>query len=208
MLELKDYIITFDNKKVIKYSDIKINKNEFIGISGKSGCGKTSLLDSLFGVNFKGKVSYSKAELFNKDIFILGNEKYKYVSYSPQFSQDALNPKMTINEHIQLTLDGNNLNYNKSEINNMFKDLSLEKDLLNYYPYMLSGGQKQRIVIMLSVIKKPKILVFDEPSSAIDLITLKAIVDFMIKIKDRLTIIMVSHNYNFLIKLCDRVIEL
>lgn len=208
MLELKDYIITFDNNKIIKYGDIKINEHEFIGFSGDSGCGKSSLLDSLFGMNFKGKVSYSKAELLNKDLLSLGKEKYKYISYSPQFSQDALNPKITVNKHIQLTLKGNKLNYDEKNIFNIFNDLSLDIELLNYYPYMLSGGQKQRISIMLSVIKNPKILIFDEPSSAIDLITLKTIVDFMIKIKDQTTTIMVSHNYDFLIKLCDRVIKI
>nr|WP_312576699.1 ATP-binding cassette domain-containing protein [Sedimentibacter sp.] len=208
MLELKDYMITFDNNKIIKYDDIKINEHEFIGFSGNSGCGKSSLLDSLFGINFKGQVSYSKAKLLNKDLTTLGKEKYKYISYNPQFSQDALNPKITVNEHIHLTLKGNKLNYNKEKISNIFNDLLLDIELLNYYPYMLSGGQKQRIVIMLSVIKNPRLLIFDEPSSAIDLITLKTIVNFMIKIRNQTTIIMVSHNYDFLVKLCDRVIKI
>lgn len=208
MLEIKDYIITFDNNKVIKYDDIKINEHEFIGFSGNSGCGKSSLLDSLFGINFKGQVSYSKANLLNKDLLCLGKEKYKYISYNPQFSQDALNPKITINEHIHLTLKGNKLNYDEEKIFNIFNDLLLDIELLNYYPYMLSGGQKQRIAIMLSVIKNPRLLIFDEPSSAIDLITLKTIVNFMIKIKDHTTIIMVSHNYELLVKLCDRVIKI
>jgi peptide/nickel transport system ATP-binding protein len=208
MLELKDYIITFDNNKIIKYDDIKINEHEFIGFSGNSGCGKSSLLDSLFGIDFKGQISYSKANLLNKDLLSLGKEKYKYISYSPQFSQDSLNPKITVNEHIQLTLKGNKLNYDKKKIFNIFNDLLLDIELLTYYPYMLSGGQKQRIAIMLSVIKNPKILIFDEPSSAIDLITLKTIVNFMIKIKGHSTIIMVSHNYDFLVKLCDRVIKI
>lgn len=207
MLELKDYIITFDNNKIIEYDDIQINENEFIGFSGNSGCGKTSLLDSLFGLNFKGQVSYAKAEIFNNDLFSLGHDKYKFVSYCPQFSQNALNPKLSVKEHIFLTLKGNKLNYDENNIYDIFSNLLLNIDLLYYYPYMLSGGQKQRIVIMLSVIKKPKILIFDEPSSAIDLITLKTIVDFMIKIKNQTTIIMVSHNYEFLIKLCDRVIK-
>lgn len=208
MLELKDYIITFDNNKIIKYDDIKINEHEFIGFSGNSGCGKSSLLDSIFGINFKGQVSYSKANLLNKDLLSLGKEKYKYISYNPQFSQDALNPKITVNDHIKLTLKGNKLNYDEKRVFNIFNDLLLDIELLNYYPYMLSGGQKQRIAIMLSVIKNPRLLIFDEPSSAIDLITLKTIVNFMIKIKDHTTIIMVSHNYDFLVKLCDRVIKI
>ena len=90
----------------------------------------------------------------------------------------------------------------------MLESFSLEKNLLNYYPYMMSGGQKQRAVIMLCLLKKPKLLVLDEPSSALDLITTKIISDFLNKIRNKTAIIMVSHNYDFLLKLCDKVIKL
>lgn len=208
MLELKDYVITYDNYKKIEYGDIYINEHEFVGISGKSGCGKTSLLNSIFGMNFKGKVSYTKAELYNKDLFSIGKEKYKYISYSPQFSQDALNPKLRVSEHIYLTLKSNGIQYDESQINNIFDELSLDNKLLKYYPYMLSGGQKQRIIIALSTLKRPKMLIFDESSSAIDLITLKTIYSFIHNIRKSTAIVLVSHNHDFLDKLCDRVITL
>ena len=99
MLKLKNYCITYNGSKIIAYNDIEIKGNEFIGLSGSSGCGKTSLLDSLFAIDFKGKVSYTKAELFNKDLNSIGKEKYNYLSYCPQFCQDALNPKITLNNH-------------------------------------------------------------------------------------------------------------
>lgn len=208
MLELKNYCITYNGNKIITYNDIEIKGNEFIGLSGSSGCGKTSLLDSLFAIDFKGKVSYTKAELFNKDLNSIGKEKYNYLSYCPQFCQDALNPKITLNNHIQLLLNSNNIDIREDEIYSMLESLSLEKSLLNYYPYMMSGGQKQRAVIMLCLLKKPKLLVLDEPSSALDLITTKIISDFLNKIRNKTAIIMVSHNYDFLLKLCDRVIKL
>lgn len=208
MLELKDYSIIYNDNKVIKYKDIEIKDKEFIGLSGGSGCGKTSLLDSIFGIDFKGTISYNKAELFNKDINSIGKEKYNYLSYCPQFCQDALNPKITLKNHIQLLLNCNNISYKEEEIHNILERLSLDKDLLEYYPYMMSGGQKQRAVIMLCLLKKPGLLVLDEPSSALDLISTKIISDFLNKIRNQTTIIMVSHNYDFLQKLCDRVIKL
>jgi ABC-type dipeptide/oligopeptide/nickel transport system ATPase subunit len=208
MLELNDYSIIYNDKKIIKYKDIEIKDKEFIGLSGSSGCGKTSLLDSIFGIDFKGKISYSKAELFNKDISSIRKEKYNYLSYCPQFCQDALNPKITIKNHIQLLLSSNNISCKEEEVHNILEGLSLEKDLLDYYPYMMSGGQKQRAVIMLCLLKKPRLLVLDEPSSALDLITTKIISDFLNNIRNQTAIIMVSHNYDFLQKLCDRVIKL
>lgn len=208
MLELKDYSIAYNGNKIIAYENIEIKGGEFIGLSGSSGCGKTSLLDSLFGIDFRGKISYTKAELFHKDLNSIGKEKYNYLSYCPQFCQDALNPKITLKNYVQLLLRSNNIGYNEDEICSMLEGLSLEKDLLNYYPYMMSGGQKQRAAIMLCVLKKPNLLVLDEPSSALDLITTKIIADFLNKIRNQTSIIMVSHNYDFLMKLCDRVIKL
>ncbi len=208
MINLENYKIIYDDNKIIEFKDIRIKQGEFVGLSGNSGCGKTSLINSLFGYNFSGNITYSKAEVFGKDIKLLGKEKYKYVSYNPQFSQDALNPKITLKEHISLTLNSNGIKYDEEYIKKLLSNLNLEDKLLSFYPYMLSGGQKQRVVLLLSTIKNPKLLILDEPSSAMDVITLKTIVEFLNKIRENCTIIMVSHNYEFLEKLSDRVIKL
>lgn len=207
MLKLRDYKVIYPGK-TIEYGNISVKENEFTGLYGSSGCGKTSLLDSIFSPNFRGNISYSEATLFNKDLSVLGVEKYIYASYCPQFSQDALNPKLTVSEHIRLTLRGNKLSCDEAEINYILDELSLGSNLLNSYPYMLSGGQKQRVVILLSVIKNPKMIVLDEPSSALDLITMTTIVKFLYKIRKNKTIMMVSHNRRLLNKLCEKIIEL
>lgn len=207
MLLLNNYKIKYEDK-IIEYNDIEIKNGEFIGISGTSGCGKTSLLNSLFGYKFVGEIEYSKAELLGKDIKLFGRDKYKYISYCPQCSQNALNPKLSVIEHIRFTLSSNGIRYDYKKIIRLLNELGLEESILSYYPYMLSGGQKQRIIVLLCVIKEPKLLVLDEPSSAVDIITLKIIVDFLVKIKDSYTIIIVSHDIKFLNKLCDRIINI
>ncbi len=88
------------------------------------------------------------------DLKNLDNSKYDFVSYCPQFSQNAFNPKLTVLEHIHLTIRGNNLKYDIKEIDDLMYRLGLDLPLLNHYPYMLSGGQKQRLILLLSVIKK------------------------------------------------------
>lgn len=172
---------------------------------GKSGCGKTSLLNSLFGINFEGKVVYDKAQLFGQDLKDNSCEKYKFVSYCPQFCQDALNPKITLDHHIQLVLKSNDIRMRKTDILNIMEGLSLNRELLNFYPYMMSGGQKQRVAIMLCIIKNPRLLVLDEPTSALDLINTKIISDFLVNIKNKASVLIVSHNKNFLNKICDKI---
>ncbi|WIV12338.1 ATP-binding cassette domain-containing protein [Proteiniborus sp. MB09-C3] len=198
----------FYNKIAISYPSIHIKDNEFVGLYGKSGCGKTSLLEALFGLDFQGDLKYDKCTINNMDIKEIDSRKYDYISYCPQFSQNAFNPKLSVLEHIHLTLKGNGLKYNEREIANLMERLELDPILLKYYPYMLSGGQKQRLILLISILKRPKLLILDEPSSAIDLITLKKIVEFLTSFKGKLTIIMVAHQKVLLEKVTDRIIML
>ena len=207
MIIIEDFNIFYSNVN-IRYPNIHVKENEFVGLYGESGCGKTSLLEALFGTNFQGEIQYGKCMINRIDLKNLDNSKYNFVSYCPQFSQNAFNPKLTVLEHIQLTIRGNNLKYDIKEIDDLMYRLGLDLNLLNYYPYMLSGGQKQRLILLLSVIKKPKILVLDEPSSALDLITLKKIVEFLVSFKDKLTIIMIAHQKVLLERVTDRLIEI
>lgn len=196
------------NKIAINYPNIYIEANEFVGLFGESGCGKTSLLEALFGLDFKGDLEYDKCTINDVDIKEIGSRKYDYVSYCPQFSQNAFNPKLSVLEHIHLTLKGNGLKYNPGEVADLMNRLALDPVLLKYYPYMLSGGQKQRLILLVSILKRPKILILDEPSSAIDLITLRKMVELLTSFKGKFTIIMVAHQKVLLEKVTDRIIVL
>lgn len=100
------------------------------------------------------------------------------------------------------------MNYNEREVANLMKLLDLDSILLKYYPYMLSGGQRQRLILLFSILKRPKLLILDEPSSAIDLITLRKMIEFLSSLKGKLTIIMVAHQKALLEKVTDRIIML
>lgn len=206
VVELIDYRVSYDDGKIINYRNIEIFKNELVGIMGKSGCGKTTLLNSLFALDFKGKREYSCGEILGQDLQSMGCEKYESISYMPQYSQDALNPLLRVDKIIKLILKCNNISYDEKKIIELLKGIDLSEEVLFKYPYELSGGMKQRIVMLLSYIKNPEIFILDEPSSALDFITLKAIVDFIKSIRGSRTIVIVSHNKEFLNNLCDRII--
>ncbi len=192
----------------IDYPDIHIKPYEFVGIAGKSGCGKTSLLEALFGINFAGTFHYAKAQLAGQDLVALGERKRRWVSYCPQFSQNALNPRLTMEQHLLLTLKGNDLPYDPVHIERLLQQLKLSTDLLGRYPSMLSGGQKQRFVLFFCAVKQPRLLVLDEPSSAIDLITLRSLVEFLSQMRGQTTVLMVAHNWALLRRVADRLILL
>ena len=208
MLLLEDYHVSYSNGLKLDYGDIHVHTGELVGLFGESGCGKTSLLESLFSAAFPGRVSFARALLDGEPLPRPGDELYRKVSYCPQFSQTALNPKLRVKEHIRLTCKGNHIAEDREQIGEMLERLRLEEALLQRFPGQLSGGQMQRMVLLLCAIKRPKLLVLDEPSSAIDLITLRDIVTFLEEIKQNSAILMVAHSRPLLERAADRIIEL
>ncbi len=208
MLRLKDYSITYPDGLVLRYDDLHIKKGELVGLFGPSGCGKTSLLDSLFNPDFPGTVSCGEVLLDGKPFPKAGRELYRTVSYCPQFSQAALNPKMTISDHIDLTFRGNKMKKSPERIQELLRALNLDESMLTRRPGGLSGGQQQRMVLLLCALKEPKLMILDEPSSAIDLITLQDIVTFLEHLKGDTTMLMVAHSRPFLERVADRIIDL
>ena len=208
MLKLKDYSITYPNGLKLDYEDLHIRKGELVGLFGPSGCGKTSLLDSLFNPDFPGKVSCAEALLDGKPFPKAGRELYSLVSYCPQFSQAALNPKLTINDHVDLLYHGNKMKKDPERVKELLDALNLNASMLTRRPGGLSGGQQQRMVLMLCALKNPKLMILDEPSSAIDLITLQDIVSFLEHLKGETTMLMVAHSRPLLEHVADRIIDL
>lgn len=208
MLLLEDYKIIYPDGKTLNYGDIHIKKGMLTGLFGRSGCGKTSLLESLLNPEFPGYVTYKRALLDQKPYPPIGPDLYRKISYCPQFSQAALNPKLTIREHLRLTLKGNGITEDSEQIKELLDRLCLKESMLDRRPGGLSGGQQQRMVLLLCAVKKPKLMILDEPSSAIDLITLKEIADFLETLKGDTTILMVAHSRALLDRVADHVIDL
>lgn len=207
MLQLQNYRIVYPDGFSLAYADLHVPRGELTALFGRSGCGKTSLLESLCSPAFPGRVTGS-ALLDGAPIPPPGPALYRRVSYCPQFSQAALNPKLTLKEHLRLVLRGNGIPPETASIDALLAQLRLDRSLLLRRPGGLSGGQQQRMVLLLCMVKAPELLILDEPSSAIDLITLRDIADFLQNLKGQTTILMVAHSRPLLERIADHIIEL
>ncbi|OPJ62687.1 ABC transporter ATP-binding protein [Clostridium oryzae] len=169
---------------------LKIEEGKSLGIAGESGCGKSTLALSLMGYYFAplhyisgdiiidGKnISNMKPDEVRKQI--LGNE----IAYIPQAAMNALNPTQKIISLIEDVIRAHNPKTPKKDIYDLarerFELLGLPAEVLQKHAVELSGGMKQRTVIAISTILSPKVLIADEPSSALDVTSQKMVIKML-----------------------------
>jgi len=195
MLETKElttkYITRFNEGiYAVDRVSLKVEEGKSLGIAGESGCGKSTLALSLMGYYF-APLHYTSGEIIidGRNISgmkpddvrksILGTE----ISYIPQSAMNALNPTQKIISFIQDVIQAHDPKATKKEIHELaqerFAALGLPVEVLQKYPVELSGGMKQRTVIAISVILKPKVLIADEPSSALDVTSQKMVIKML-----------------------------
>jgi molybdate transport system ATP-binding protein len=182
--------------------DIQLNikKGEFVAISGQSGSGKTTLLRILAGLeDADGTIEVdSKIWLENKKKLAIGKREIGFV-----FQEHALFENMSIEQNLLYVAKDKNLAKHLLEITELYQ-------LKEKYPNILSGGQKQRVSLCRALMKKPKILLLDEPLSALDpTMRLKLQKEILTLHQEfKTTTIMVSHDPSEIYKLASRVVVL
>jgi len=182
------YITRF-HEDIYAVNDVsfRIEEGRSLGIAGESGCGKSTLALSLMGYYF-APLHYIKGEIIidGRDISgmkpddvrknILGTE----IAYIPQAAMNALNPTRKVIRFIEDVILAHDPGRSKSDIYNLarerFEVLNLPAETLQKYSVELSGGMKQRTVIAVSTILSPKVLIADEPSSALDVSSQKMVI--------------------------------
>ena len=206
MLEVKNLKKNFGNKKVLKGIDLKVQKGEIVGIIGPSGCGKSTLLRSInfLSVPTSGEIYFDNELIDNdKEITFLRRR------VGMVFQQFNLFENMTVLDNIVLAPVKLNI-MKKSEAvkkaRELLKKIELD-DKANFYPNELSGGQKQRVAIIRTLLMNPEMILFDEPTSALDPEMIGEVTKLMRDIaKDGITMIIVSHEMNFIKNFCTRVL--
>ena len=195
ILEVKNlktkYVTRFrEDVYAVDEVSLKIEEGMSLGIAGESGCGKSTLALSLMGYYFAPlhyisgdiiidghNISQMKPDHIRKNI--LGNE----IAYIPQAAMNALNPTRKIIKFIEDVIRVHDPKMQKKEIYNLarkrFEELGLPATVLDRYAVELSGGMKQRTVIAISTILSPKVLIADEPSSALDVTSQKMVIKML-----------------------------
>ena len=201
MLELKNIRKSFGKNVILKNISLSIKNGEIVSILGPSGSGKTTLLNLILGIT---DIEKGNLILDGKDITKVPMEKR---GFNIVFQDYALFPNLNAYENITYGLRNKPNISSKEEVDDLIKLLGLEEHL-NKNINQLSGGQKQRVALARTMVMKPKILLLDEPLSALDGVIKESIKEKIKTIaKDfNLTTIIVTHDPEEALTLSDKVL--
>ncbi len=194
--------------RALSEASFELEENKTLGIVGESGCGKSTLAKALVGVETptSGEIIYQ-----NRPIESLGqNERRQAIQMIFQDPYSSLNPRKPAWRLIaEPLLINTNLSQREcyAQALNLMRKVSLRPELAHSYPHMFSGGQRQRIGIARALSLKPKILICDEPVSALDVSIQAQVLNLLIKLQDEMNLsyLFIGHNLNVIHHVSDTI---
>ena len=225
ILIIKNLTVTYplgpqgkDELKALDQISISLNAGQITGIVGESGAGKSTIGKAILGL------LDSPAKLVSGEIRFLGNSliglseaqfqslRGNQIGYIYQNPMTALNPVLTIGEQVIEAIEANTnmrgRNAREYAIQLLERaDVSFAEDRLQKYPHQLSGGLCQRIVFAIAIAAKPKLIIADEPTTALDVTVQQSVLQTLIKLsqQEQIAIILITHDIGVIAETCDYV---
>ena len=223
MLNVENLSIHFEdrgkNDEVVKNVSFEIEDKEILGIVGESGSGKTMTVLTIAGlIKDNAIIDSGKIYLDDKELLSLSKKEIrsvqgKEISMIFQEPMTALNPTMKIGKQVEEVLKLHtdlNKSERKEKVIQALKDVELQnpEELIKKYPHELSGGMRQRVMIASAIICRPKLLIADEPTTALDVTTQESILKLLKKLNKKygMSILFISHNLRVVGELCKKVL--
>lgn len=213
IIEIKDLYFSYKDSgaPVLKNINLKIEKNEFIGIIGQTGSGKSTLVKQLNGLlkPDKGHVLFNGIDIFSN---IKETQKARFkIGMVLQYPEDQLFAE-TVFKDIAFGPENIGLSQNevRAQVLNAAKFVGISEDILDRSPFEISGGEKRRVAIAGIIAMNPDVLVLDEPSASLDPNGRKLLLSQIKRYHEEQhkTVILISHNMEDIVNLADRVVVL
>ncbi len=222
LLEVKSlrvlYRVHRGDVKAIDNIDLSVREGEILGVVGESGSGKSTLAFAILRLLPKtarivgGHIYYKgEVDLAHSPESRLKEVRWKEISLIPQAALNALNPTLKILDHFLETARAHGVHDRGWVIERASKLLNLlrlePERVLKSYPHELSGGMKQRVLIALAMLLEPTMLILDEPTTALDVLTQRFILDLLkdLHAKTNITMMFITHDIAVIADIADRV---
>jgi phospholipid/cholesterol/gamma-HCH transport system ATP-binding protein len=212
VLAIRHLYKSFGDNHVLIDFNLELKKGESVVVLGKSGSGKSVLIKCIIGLL---KPDKGRIEMFGKNIPDIKNEELDKIRAKVGFlfQSNALYDSMTVRENLEFPLRRHWIRVSQEEVNSMvleaLEDVGLAHTI-NMMPAELSGGMRKRVALARTLILKPEIILYDEPTTGLDPITAKEIIELMMEIQKKYNTssLIISHDMNCVRMASDRVVIL
>lgn len=202
--------------KAVENVSFSVKKGEMLGLIGESGCGKTTIAQSILRlIEYPGKIVSGKVILDGKDLVQASQKelekwRWKEISVIPQSAMNALNPVYTIGDQIiESILIHENVSRNEAikRTCDLLEMVGIDRSRWKSFPHEFSGGMKQRVAIAMALSCNPKLVISDESTTGLDVLTQAQVIGLIKKLQKELglSVILISHDLPMVTAICDRI---
>lgn len=222
LLEINDLNVVYETDDALVYAvnglNLTINKGETLGLVGETGAGKTTtalsimrLLPDKTGLIKGGQIKFEDIDITKateNDMRLIRGESISMIFQDPMTS---LNPILTIGDQISEVLELHKKDLDKEQISERVDEIlqlvGIPPDRKEEYPHQFSGGMKQRVVIAIALACEPRLLLADEPTTALDVTIQAQVLEMMKELKEKLNtaMLLITHDLGVVSEICDRV---
>ncbi len=222
LLEVKNLEVHYRAKeasaRALEGVSFRLEQGELLGVVGESGCGKTTLMLALLrllpsaGRIVNGEVLFEGRDLLRLNEQAMRSLRWKDLAIVFQGAMNALNPVLSVGQQITEVLLKHKEVESKKQAQTRVKDLlelvGIASNRKDQYPHQFSGGMRQRAMIAMALACNPKLIIADEPTTALDVMVQAQILDLLLKLKEdlNLAIMLVTHDLGVVAEVCDSVL--
>lgn len=218
MLDIKELSVKYRGSETFAVDDASftVDKGSFTGLIGESGSGKSTIINAILGLlpagtSVRGEIAFNGRSMSALSENEMRAVRWKEIALVPQGAMNSFTPVLTIGRHIAEVTAVHLREHGEDaakRIDKLLEDVGLERSVKDRYPHELSGGQKQRAAIALALACSPSLLLADEPTTALDVVTQAGILKLLGELNRNmgLTIFLVTHDLPAAAVSCRRLI--
>jgi oligopeptide/dipeptide ABC transporter ATP-binding protein len=220
LLEVEDLSVEYETEgtalRAVNGVSFVVDENERMGIVGESGCGKTTIAKALLrllpdnGRIVSGEIRHEGRDLATMSNRELRDIRWDEISIVTQSAMNALDPVYTVGDQITEAIhlhEDISKQRAKERAKNLIQQVGLDEERIDSYPHQLSGGMRQRVMIAMSMALEPSLILADEPTTALDVITQDHILARIDETTDQLqsSLLMITHDISVVAETCNKV---